>query len=339
MKRNFRDGKTFVIAEIGGNHEGDFEYAKRLLLDVADSGADAVKFQSYKPDLIVSRVENEVRNKHFGKFALSDEQFMELAKLAKDKGIMFMASFWDEKALDLFDPLVEVHKVGSGDLTNYPLLEKIALKNKPMIIATAMSTLQEVKNVINFIRKVNPSLVEEGNLAILQCVAMYGEPLDKYANLNVIETYKKELPSDVVIGYSDHTTGIHAANIAVGMGAKVLEIHYTDDKNREFRDHHLSIIKEEMKQLISDIRRTEVMLGSFEKKPVAEIENEQRIWEFRRAVYFKGDVKAGTVASEENLITLRPNEGIDARRYYDVLGKTLKVDKKAHEKLSWEDFD
>jgi len=332
------DKEIFVIAEIGGNHEGDFEYAKKLLADAADSGAHAVKFQTYTPDKIVSKVENEVRNKHFGKFALSDEQFIELAELAKKKGIMFMSSIWDLDSLEVLDKYIEVHKVGSGDITNYPMLKALALKNKPLIIATAMSNLDEVRETVEFIRSVNPKLIEERKLVLLQCVAMYGEPKDEYAQLAVIETYRNEFP-DVVIGYSDHTKGIFAAQHAVAMGARVLEIHFTDDKTREFRDHHFSVTKEEMRELMNNINRYEVMSGSSVKKPVLPIEDENRIWEFRRSCYFKVDMNAGETVSEENLTTLRPNKGIDARKYYELIGKKLKIDKKAFEALDYDDFE
>ncbi len=330
--------KTFIIAEIGGNHEGNFEYAKKLLMDAVESGADAVKFQTYKPDKIVSKVENEVRNKHFKKFTLEDDKFLELAKIAKENNIMFMSSVWDKESLDVLDPHIPYHKVGSGDLTNYPLLKEIALKNKPLIISTAMATLEEIKDTVNFIDSVNPNLIKENKLVILQCVAMYGEPKDEYANLNVIETLKEEFPN-LIIGYSDHTEGIFACQHAVAMGSKVIEVHFTNDKNREFRDHQLSITKEEMKELIKNIKRIEIQLGTKIKKPMLPIESEQRIWEFRRSCFFKQDVSVGDIVTENNLTTLRPNEGIDAREYFNLIGKKLKVDKKAFEKLSWDDFE
>jgi N,N'-diacetyllegionaminate synthase len=137
--------KPFIIAEIGGNHEGNFDYAKKLLCDAADSGAHAVKFQTYVGDKIVSKVEGETRNKHFKKFELSNEQWLELIDLAQKEGIMFMSSVWDLDSLELVDPHVSVHKIGSGDLTNYPLIEKILAKEKPTLFSTAMATMEEVK--------------------------------------------------------------------------------------------------------------------------------------------------------------------------------------------------
>ena len=329
--------ELFIIAEIGGNHEGDFDYAKKLLLDAAESGANAVKFQTYRASKIVSKVENEDRWKHFQKFELTDEQFIELAKLAKENNIMFMSSVWDLESLELLDPYIEVHKIGSGDVTNYPMLEAIAKKDKPMVISTAMSTMEDIKETVAFIESVNPRLVKEKQVILLHCVAMYGDPKDEYTNLLAIKTMQENF--DLPIGYSDHTNGIYAAELAFGMGIKTLEIHFTDDKTREFRDHYISITKEEMKELVEKAKRAPTILGTGEKKPVEAIETKQRIWEFRRALYFKEDAAAGTVVTKENITSLRPEQGLPATKFLELLGKKLKVDKKAFAALSWDDFE
>ena len=341
------EGKVFIIAEIGGNHEGNFEYAKKLLLDASKTGADAVKFQIYRGDKIVSKVEGEDRNKHFKKFELPDERFMKLAKLAEENNIMFMASVWDKEALETFDPFIKIHKVGSGDMTNYPLLKALAETNKPLIISTAMSTLEEIRDMVAFIDKANPNLIKENKLVLLHCVATYGNPKDEYANLLSIKKMQDEFP-DIPIGYSDHTMGILACEIAISMGACVIEKHFTDDKTREFRDHHISIDLNEMKELVEtakdkkDInesdKKNKLLLGKCEKKPIEAIETPERIAEFRRAVYPNKDLATGTELTEENLTTLRPNKGIDARKFYDILGKKLNKDKKAFENIDEDDY-
>lgn len=330
--------RTFIIAEIGGNHEGDFKYAKKLLYDAIESGADAVKFQTYKPEKIVNKLVDKDRYDHFSKFSLDDDQFLELAQISKDNNIIFMSSVWDMDSLELLDPFIEVHKIGSGDITNYPLIQEIVKKGKPTIISTAMTTIEEIRSVVDFILKVDTSILSENRLGIMQCVAMYGEPLDEYANLNVINTLKNEFP-DAIIGYSDHTLGIHACNIAVGMGAKILEIHFTDDKNRNFRDHHLSVTKDELIMLIEDIRKTENMLGSPFKKPVSDIETISRIKEFRRACYLNKDLSKGKIITQDDLITLRPNIGIDATKYFKIIGKRLDKKVKKGEPLDWNYFE
>jgi len=331
--------RPFVIAEIGGNHEGDFDYAVKLLQDAVLAGADAVKFQIYSPDRLVSPVESPERHKHFGRFALKTEQYVALAELCRENKVQFMSSLWDLEAIELFDPYINIHKVGSGDLTNYRLLKVLAEKDKPLCIATAMSQMDEIKRTIDFINSVNPKLMNQGKLCVMHCVATYGEPSDEFANLRSIDFLRNELSDAIVIGYSDHTKGHVAAEVAVCMGARVVEMHFTDDTEREFRDHHFSFTRETLADFVDFCRRREAMMGSAEKTPISRIETADRIWEFRRAVYFKQDMRAGDVADENNLTTLRPNSGIGAQYYFEVLGKKLKSDKRAFEKLSWTDFN
>lgn len=330
--------KTFVIAEIGGNHEGSIEYAKKLLHSAARTGVDAVKFQSYSADGMVSRIEDPERHKHFGRFSLPIQDYIELSDLATELGVRFMSSVWDSYYLNALNPYIEIHKVGSGDLTNYPLIKEIVQLNKPLIISTAMATMEEVQETINFIDQISPNFIKTGNLAVLQCVAMYGDPDDHYAHLNVIKSYIENFP-EITVGYSDHTLGSHACNIAVSLGAKILEVHFTDDKNREFRDHHISVDESELKELITSISRTEKMMGVYQKEPIHSIETEQRINEFRRACYFIKDMEKDEVISIENLTTLRPNKGVDARKYFDLIGKKVLRDIKAGHSFSEEDIE
>ena len=331
--------RPFLIAEVGGNHEGDMQYAEKLTRDAAAAGADAVKFQTYTPDRIVSKIESPIRHKHFGKFALTTQQYVDLAKLCESLNVQFMTSIWDLESIHALDPFIQVHKVGSGDLTNYRLLKPLAETGKPLCIATAMSKLADVRDTVAFIRRVNPKLVAEGNLCVMHCVAMYGNPRDEFANLNAIEALRDEFSPEIAIGYSDHTMGNVATTAAVAMGANVIETHFTDDQSREFRDHHFAHNPKEFADLVEFCDRRSVMLGQREKKPVSGVETDKRIWEFRRAVYFSRDMKAGEVANEENLTTLRPCEGIPATRYFDVIGQTLIKDKSAFQRLSWGDFE
>lgn len=333
-----RLSRLFVIAEIGGNHEGDFAYAQKLLMDAVQAGADAVKFQVYTPDRIVSKIECPERHSHFGRFALPMDNYIALAELCKQAGVQFMSSIWDMKSIAELDPYIQIHKVGSGDLTNYRLLKRLALTDKPLCVATAMSHLSEVRDCLDFIKSINPDLVARGDLCLMHCVAMYGDPLDRYANLSAIQTLRDEFGPEIAVGYSDHTMGDVAGKIAVCMGAKIIETHFTDDNRREFRDHHFAHTRGTLADLVDFARRRTVMLGEGAKAPVHEVETSRRIWEFRRACFFKRQMRAGDVATEENLTTLRPCEGIPANRYFDVLGQRLIRDKSAFERLSWGDF-
>ena len=338
MVSSLKFEKPFIIAEIGGNHEGDFEYAKKLLIEAADAGADAVKFQTYYPDKIVSKIEDEARHKHFSKFVLPIEKYIELAEIAKINNVLFMSSVWDIDSLKALNKYIDIHKIGSGDLTNYPLIEEILKTNKPFIFSVAMSEMSEIHETVQFIKDINPSYINQNKLAILQCVAMYGQPEDRFANLKVITDLKKEFPN-TVIGYSDHTEGNYASNIAVALGAEILELHFTDDKTRAFRDHQLSVTKNELIELKKNINKTQTLLGSSIKRPVKEIETPERIKEFRRACYLNKDLKKSDLITHENLTTLRPCKGIDARDYKKLIGKKLIVDKDAFHALSWDDFE
>ena len=297
--------EPFLIAEIGGNHEGNLEYAKRLLLQAADCGANAVKFQTYFPDKIVSKVEDPKRHSHFGKFSLPIENYFELSELAKENNVMFMSSIWDDDSLRDLNSLIDIHKVGSGDLTNFPLIKSLIQTQKPLILSVAMANMKEVEETVNFISDIDPSYMDNSKLAILQCVAMYGNPQDRFANLNVITALQERFPN-LVIGYSDHTAGNFALNIAVSLGAKIIEFHFTDDKSREFRDHHISLDSNDLVELRENISRTISLLGSSKKTPIAEVETPQRIQEFRRACYLNIDLKKGDLITTNNLTTLRP---------------------------------
>lgn len=337
MNKNFK-GKygPLLIAEIGGNHEGDFEYAKKLTQLAISTNVDFIKFQLYTGDTLVSKIESPVRNQHFKKFELSKEQHIEIAKMVTDAGIGYMASVWDEEMMDWIDEFMPIYKVGSGDLTAYPVLKTIAKKGKPIIISTGLAREEEVLEAVDFLRMVNPMYQDSDQLAILQCTSMY--PIAKSdANLLVMSRLKKF--TGATIGYSDHTEGMAALKLAYAMGAEVLEFHFTDTREgKEFRDHKVSLTPSEVSLLIDEIQEINILKGDSEKKPLAiEIDNDHHK-SFRRAVYPKVDLKKGTILTEENLTTLRPLSGIDAREYHSVLGKTLNRDVKMHEKLEWEDL-
>lgn len=324
--------QPFIIAEIGGNHEGNFEQAKLLLDAASQTGADAVKFQIYRGEKIANKLISPERAEHFKKFELDDSQWMELIQRADSLGVIFMSSVWDAESLETYDPYIAIHKIGSGDLTAHTFLEHVARKDKPMILSTAMSTIEEIKEAVNAINRANPRLIRDRELVVLHCVAMYGDPQEQYANLLSIRKLQDEFPN-LDIGYSDHTRGIYACELALAMGACVIEKHFTLDKTRAFRDHHLSVDPKEMKELVEKTALIKTYLGRYEKKPIKPIENEGRIREFRRGVYPRYDLKKGTVLTKDNTVLLRPNTGIGAESYTTILGKKLENDRKALEPL------
>lgn len=338
MKQNFK-GKhgPLLIAEIGGNHEGDFEYAKKLCQLAIDTNVDLVKFQIYTGDTLVSRLESPVRNQHFKKFELSQEQHLELAKMVTEAGLMYTSSVWDLEAMQWIDPYIPIYKIGSGDLTAYPVLKETAALAKPMILSTGLSTEREVLEAVAYIQECNPIYKDPNMLAVLQCTSMYPiNPGD--AHLSVMHSFKAK--TGLTVGYSDHTEGSKALQYAVAMGAEVLEFHFTDVREgRSFRDHKVSLMPEEVKALIEEIKLIRSYQGDALKKPTQiELDNGHEL-SFRRAVYPAQDLIAGTVVGPEHLTVLRPNHGIDAREYSGLIGKTLKVDVQAHQKLSWDYFE
>ena len=337
--KNLLKGKhgPLLIAEIGGNHEGDFEYAKELCRLAISTDVDMVKFQIYTGDSLVSREESPTRNQHFKKFELSREQHIELAEMVQAAGLMYTASVWDLSAMDWIDPYIPVYKIGSGDLTAYPVLRETAALGKPMIISTGLATEKEVVESVEFIQTCNAQYRKPEMLAVLQCTSMYPiQPGD--AHLSVMDRYR-ELTS-LTIGYSDHTEGSKALQYAVAMGAEVLEFHFTDTREgKSFRDHKVSLTPGEVKELISEIKLIGELKGDPEKRPTQiELDNGHEV-SFRRAVYPLRAISAGTVITPDMLTVLRPNHGIDARMYDQVIGKRLKVDVRAHQKLEWDLFE
>ncbi len=317
---------VYIIAEIGGNHEGDFEYAKKLTELAAESGADAVKFQIYTGDSLVNFKYDPDRNKHFKKFELSSDQYIELALLCKKLDITFMASVWDIEAFKYMDEYMPIYKVGSGDMTAYNLIEKMVKIGKPIILSTGLATFEEVKRVVEFIKSLDIKYINDKKLCILQCTSMYPIP-DEDANLNVMMTYKEEF--NIPFGYSDHTVGMDAIETAVSMGAQVIEVHFTDTREgKEFRDHKVSATKDEIKELIKKIKKIRTLQGSFEKKATKSEIDSGHTQSFRRGVFAKRDLIIGDIIKEDDLVTLRPLLGIGADKFYELVGKKLTSDVK-----------
>lgn len=312
-----------LIAEIGGNHEGDFEVAKAMAESAISSGADCVKFQLYSGDTLVSPVESPERNKHFQKFELSREQHIHLAEICQTAGVTYLASVWDLEMLDWIDPYLDFYKIGSGDMTAWPIIEAFALKEKPILLSIGLSTMDEVLQTISFIQRVNPIYSNPNMLCILQCTSMYPIP-DEDANLSVMDTLHSV--TQLSVGYSDHTIGVEALKSATAMGADVLEFHFTDSREgKVFRDHQVSLISDEVKQLKQDIEKITTLRGDGFKVPQSsELENEHDI-SFRRGVYLSREVKAGDIIHTDDLVFLRPAHGTDARDMDLLVGsKALK---------------
>ena len=336
MKR--ADGLPFIIAEIGGNHEGDQELAKDLLLQAADGGADAVKFQIYTGDGIVNRAVDPDRAEHFDRFSLSVDNYLELAVLAKENGIDFNASVWNIEMLELFSEHLSFYKVGSGDLTAFQFLEQIAAFELPIVVSSGLADFGEVNAAIRFLREKNSVYQEAGMLALLQCTSMY--PISSTdANLNVITEYKRQFP-ELIIGYSDHTEGVLANLVAMSMGAEILEVHFTDARIRsDFRDHRVSLNRDQLKELRAQSIEIKNLKGSGVKE-LLEIEKANgHDLSFRRALYLNKDMAAGSVVGRNDVVSLRPLKGLSADQYEVLLGKKVKNSIRKLKPLDWQDFE
>lgn len=312
--------KPYLIAEIGGNHQGNPDRLRNLTNLAIQSGADCIKFQLYSGDSLVNKKIDRDRNSHFKKFELDTALYKEMFSLVLLAGRDCTASFWSYEFYKEFEKDVPFIKVGSGDLTNYPLLAQFATSNKPIILSTGLSTFEEINDAVRFIRGKNDFYLDKVNLTILQCTSMYPIP-NSEANLSVMNTFKK---LDTLVGYSDHTVGVDALFVAAVMGADVLEFHFTDDKSdTSFRDHLVSLEKADVLNLKSRICNAIELLGSSVKQPSKSEIDSGHISSFRRGIYCLEPILKGEVITMDKLTFLRPDLGENsASQYMKVLNTT-----------------
>lgn len=329
--RNAFKGKhgPLLIAEIGGNHEGNLKKAKKMLRLAAEADVDVIKFQIYTGDKLVNKNISPKRNNHFKKFELSINQHIELAKLCKRFKKKYLASVWDNQSLQKLNNYLNFFKVGSGDLTAYPLLKQLSNYNKPIILSTGLSNFREIDHAVKFIRK-NPFYKKKNNLALLQCTSDYPTS-DNEVNLSAMSKLSKLTKT---VGYSNHNIGDLALVTAYCLGAQILEFHFTDDRNNKiFRDHKISLTKTETINLIEKIKRIRKFKKKNFNKPTAGERNSGNIRSFRRAVYLNKDLRKGSIIKFKDLDFLRPNIGLDARNFKKILGKKLKENIKKNQKI------
>lgn len=311
------DNRVFIIAEIGNNHEGDFGLAQEMVRAAAGAGADAVKFQTINPTELVSASQT-ARVTQLQKFRFSKDQFVQLAELASSFGVQFMSTPFDLEAVRFLAPLVPAFKIASGDNDFFPLLRAVAETGKPVVMSAGLMELEEVKRSRDFIRGVWQERDVNQTLAILHCVSCYPTPAED-ANLLAIRALEG---LGVVPGYSDHTFGIEAAVAAVALGARIIEKHFTIDKDySDFDDHQLSSDPVDFQELVRRVRELEVMLGRPGKR-AAGCEEESKVLN-RRSIVAKTDLHSGTVIEFAHLSWVRPGGGLTPGREGEVLGRRL----------------
>ncbi|EAJ6588389.1 N,N'-diacetyllegionaminate synthase [Campylobacter coli] len=323
--------KALIIAEAGVNHNGDLNLAKKLIEVAAKSGADFVKFQSFKAELCVSK--NAKKAAYQLKTTAKDESQLEMIKKleldfnahqllishAKQCGIAFLSTPFDLESIELLDDLgLEVFKIPSGEITNLPYLKKIAKLNKKIILSTGMSNLGEIEAALEILCQGG---TQRANITLLHCTTEYPAPFNE-VNLKAMQTLKNAFNLD--IGYSDHTKGIHISLAAIALGASVIEKHFTLDKNMSGPDHKASLEPDELQELCTKIREIESALGDGIKQ--ASKSERKNIEIARKSLVAKKKIKKGEIFSEENLTTKRPASGISAMRYDEYLGKKASKD-------------
>ncbi|MBN2187362.1 MAG: N-acetylneuraminate synthase [Dehalococcoidia bacterium] len=328
----------FVIAEAGVNHNGDINLAKKLIDVAKEAGADAVKFQTFKAEEVVTPTAEKAgyqkettgtRESQFEmikRLELTESDFDELFAYAQEMEIIILSSPFDKGSVALLDRLgVPAFKVGSGEITNFPLLKHIAGKRKPIILSTGMSTLSEVEEALKIIRE---ERVEE--IILLHCVSCYPAKMEDM-NLKAMQTLGQAFALHV--GLSDHTPGIVIPIAAAALGACVIEKHFTLDRNLPGPDHRTSLEPEELRQMVKAIREVEKAMGDGVKKPTEEEEGNKKV--ARKSIIAKVDIPEGTIITEEMLGIKRPGTGLEPKYIEAVVGAITKIDIKRDDRITW----
>jgi N,N'-diacetyllegionaminate synthase len=313
----------FIIAEAGVNHNGDVNLAKKLIDAATEAGVDAVKFQTFKAEDVVTKTAEkaEYQKKTTGaegsqfpmikKLELKERDFEELFDYTHRKGIIFLSSPFDKRSVDFLDRLgVPAFKIASGEITNLPLIKHIAQKGKPIILSTGMSTMTEIKEALQVIN-------DEGirDIVLLHCITSYPAKVER-SNLRALRTLRRafKLP----VGLSDHTIGITVPIAAVALGAAVLEKHFTLDKNLPGPDHKASLTPGELSQMVMVVRQVGKAMGNGIKSPTEEEEEIKRV--VRRSIVARLEISEGTLITEEMLDIKRPGTGVEPKYMNKVIG-------------------
>ena len=328
---------VFIIAEAGVNHNGSIELAKQLIDVAVDAGIDAVKFQTFKTENLVSKDAKKAKYQKENIGDGDDSQFNMLKKLELDidthhelilycnsKNIMFLSTPFDHDSIELLNNLgLEIFKIPSGEITNLPYLRHIGNLNKKVILSTGMADIGEIEDALDVLLSAG---TKKENITVLHANTMYPTPMQD-VNLKAMVTIGNTF--DVDYGYSDHTLGIEVDIAAVAMGASCIEKHFTLDKNMDGPDHKASLEPKELLSMVKGIRNIELALGSSIKKPSrSEMPN---IKIARKSIVAKEDIKYGELLTQDNLAIKRPSTGINPMRWNEIVGTIATKDYKQDE--------
>lgn len=313
------------------NHNGSLDLAKKLVDVAADAGADAVKFQTFKADKVVSKYAPKADYQKFTtdsresqldmarKLELSQKDFRELAEYCTHRRINFLSTPFDFESIDFLVEIgLDTFKIPSGEITNLPYLRKIGSLGRKLIMSTGMANLHEVREALDILTR---SGTDKAKITVLHCNTEYPTKMED-VNLMAMITIKKEF--SVAVGYSDHTLGIEVPIAAVTLGARIIEKHFTLDKNMSGPDHGASLNPYELKEMVKAIRNIEEAMGGGIKKP--SFSERKNINIVRRSIVAARDIKQGEIFTEENITVKRPGTGISPMMWDKILGQTAKRD-------------
>ena len=320
------EGKVFVIAEAGVNHNGNIEIAKKLIDVAVGVGANAVKFQTFKAEKVISKFaqkaeyqynateKNETQLEMVKRLELDIDAHNELIYYCKEKGIMFLSTPFDLESIELLNKLgAEIIKIPSGEITNLPYLRKVGSLKKDIIISAGMADLEEIGKALDILLESGTS---KDNITVLHCNSEYPTPFEDVnltAMLTIRDTFR------VKIGYSDHTPGIEVPIAAVALGATVIEKHFTLNKDMDGPDHKASLGPDELKSMVTAIRNIEKSLGDGIKRPSpSELKNRPLV---RKSIIASMDIKEGDMLTENNITVKRPGIGINPMEWDNVIGR------------------
>lgn len=325
---DFIKSKCFIIAEAGVNHNGDINIAKKLVDKACDAGVDAIKFQTFKAENLVTREAPKAdyqkdttgdgnQFEMLKKLELSLEEHILLKEYCEKKGIIFISTPFDFESVDLLEKIdVPLYKISSGDLTNLPLLKYIASKEKTIILSTGMANLGEVEEAVQTILEIG-----NNNLILLHCTSNYPTAYED-VNLRAMLTMKEAFK--LTIGYSDHTIGIEVPIAAVALGAGVIEKHFTLDKTMDGPDHRASLEPDELKMMVDSIRNIEKTMGDGIKR--CNKNEEKSKFVSRKSIVAKVDIKKGQVITKELIDYKRPAKGLPPKVINYIIGKRARED-------------
>lgn len=334
-----KESNTFIIAELSANHVQKIEIAFDTILKAKESGADAIKLQTYTPDTMTIDCDNEYfqikqdtiwdgQNLYnLYKTAYTPwEWHKELKEYAESLGLIFFSSPFDKTAVDFLEDLnVPAYKVASFEITDIPLIEHIASKGKPVIISTGIATLDDIEEALNACKRMGNEQV-----ALLKCTSAYPAPFEEVNLVTISDMIQR---FDTIIGLSDHTLGSSVAIASVALGAKIIEKHFIIDRKIGGPDSEFSMEPHEFKEMVDSIRKVEKALGkvSYELSPKI-----QKSREFSRSLFVVEDIKKGEIITENNVKSIRPAFGLSPKFLPEILGKKSKVDIKRGIPFSWD---